>query len=144
MAAGSFWLWSIDRTYADAAFARGRALWTIDPAVFDRWGRRGLQLAEANMDALAKLCAAEGVRLTIVVYPWREQIRLRNPDNLQVRAWKAFAASHQAGFIDLFPAFIDGSPPDEVIEKNFIAGDSHWNAAGNRTVAEALRSSLGW
>lgn len=145
MAAASLWLQSLDnKLLADVSFERGRAVWTVDQVVFDRWGRRGLQLAEGHMEALVRLCAAHGVRLTVVVYPWREQIRAGDRDSVQVHAWKEFAASHGVGFVNLFPLFFDGAAPDAVISRYFIPRDTHWNEAGNRIVADALAPSLGW
>jgi len=138
-AATAFWVDSIaPKELITADFGRGRALWTVDREVFDRWGRKGMKLALGNMVQLANLCRASGVRLAIAVYPWPDQILRRDLESLQVVFWRNFAATYHAEFINLFPLFINERPAQEVIDSCFIAGDSHWSAAGHRLVADAL------
>ena len=48
-----------------------RARWTFDDAVFEKWGRRGVQIATRHLEALTALCASHGVKLTLAVYPCR-------------------------------------------------------------------------
>ena len=42
------------------------------------------------------------------------------------------------GILRPLPLFINERPAPEVIDASFIAGDSHWSAAGHRLVADAL------
>ena len=45
--------------------------------------------------------------------------------------------------VDLFPAFIrDGEDPRATLERYFIAGDMHWNAAGPELVARHIAPLL--
>lgn len=122
----------------DAADSRDRDRWTIDDDVYRRWGAQGLRLAEENMRLLAELCAEHGVKLIIVVYPWPTQIMHGDVDSRQVNFWQEFCARHQLDFINLFPAFMAGGVAGRVLERYFIPGDVHWNAAGHQLVADRI------
>ena len=90
------------------------------------------------MDALAALVAARGIRLTVAVYPWPDQILTRDRASLQARFWQGWADAHGVPLIDFFPVFVTDEPPRETVRRYFIAGDVHWNEAGHRLVAERL------
>jgi hypothetical protein len=96
-------------------------------------------LAESNMQKLVDLARRHGVKVTVSVYPWPVQIRLRDLASRQVSFWRDFATRNEIGFIDLFPLFIGPSKePDEMYRRYFINGDLHWNVSGHRLVAEAV------
>ncbi|MCC6467048.1 MAG: hypothetical protein IT563_01905 [Alphaproteobacteria bacterium] len=115
-----------------------RARWTIDQDRYDAFGRFGLAKAAAMMDRLALLLRERLLPLTVVVYPWPDQIVAGDRDSVQVRFWRAWARTRGAGFIDLFPLFLDKGPADEALARYVIARDFHWNAAGHALVAEAI------
>jgi lysophospholipase L1-like esterase len=120
--------------------------WTLDEGIFEQFGRKGLALAEQNMQRLVDLCRQNAIRVTVVVYPWPVQIKFYDRDSIQVRFWRDFSRKNGISFVDLFPDFIDDkrySGFDEVYGKFFIPGDVHWNAAGHRLVAERVRETLG-
>jgi lysophospholipase L1-like esterase len=121
---------------------RRAAAWTLDPQVFEEYGREGVPRAEANMGRLADLLARHRVRLTVVVYPWPDQILARDAESRQVRVWREWAKAHGAGFIDAFPAFLAGEP-EEIVRREFIRGDIHWNERGHRRIADAVLHSAG-
>ncbi len=125
-------------TLADPLFQDTASLWTIKPAVFEKYGRQGLILAVENMEKLAALCKQARIKLTVAIYPWPQQIQTRQLENMQVKAWRDFAQRHGAGFIDLFPRFIDERAYQAVRAKYFIPGDVHWNEAGHQRVAETV------
>lgn len=116
--------------------------WTLSSDIFKRWGARGLALAAEHMDRLHQLCNRYDVSLTVVVYPWPQQIFERDVDSLQQRYWKDFCAKRGIDFIDLFPLFINDSPAVEIYESYFILNDVHWNGSGHRLVADALYRQL--
>lgn len=114
------------------------AAWTRDTTVFDQYGREGLALAREHMDALADLLKARGIRLTVVVYPWPDLLLAGDRDSLQSRYWRDWSREKGAHFLDLFPAFFEAGLPAEVVKREFIRGDIHWNEAGHRRVADVL------
>jgi hypothetical protein len=116
--------------------------WSYTPALYEKWGRRGLQLANENMQQLADLCKQNDIRLTIIIYPWPSVIEQRSLDDVQVGFWKAFCEKNNLQFIDLYPEFITNEEPVSVIQKLFIPGDVHWNKEGNKLVAEKIKEHI--
>jgi hypothetical protein len=113
---------------------RRAALWTIDTGLYEEFGREGLRKAEEHMALLSGLLRPRGIRLTVAVYPWPDQIRHHDLASVQVRFWRQWAAEHGAGFIDYFPSFVTPGAR-EVLSRDFIRGDMHWNEAGHEVVA---------
>jgi lysophospholipase L1-like esterase len=103
----------------------------------------GLELNSKNMDELAALVAAKGIRLTVAVYPHPRQIRAGRLDSPAVTHWKRWSAEHHVDFIDLFPRFINGSDWKEVVDTYFIPGDIHVNEKGHEIFAAAFLDHIG-
>ncbi len=126
-----------------AATGVWRAQWTFDDRAFEQYGRRGLELATAHMDALAALLEARGIRLMVAVYPWPDQLIADTADSRQVRHWRDWCAQHGATFVDCFAPFFLADPDAEaVIERHFIPGDTHWNVHGHALVAKEIGTAL--
>jgi hypothetical protein len=115
-----------------------RPKWTFDDAIYNKWGKEGLNLAKEHMQKLVDLCKANNIEITIAVYPWPEQIKKGNLACKQVTVWKEFAAGNKIGFINYFPLFINETSADEIIKENFIKGDDHWNEKGHKIIADLL------
>jgi hypothetical protein len=113
-------------------------LWTDDEGLFEAYGREGLQRAEENMDRLLGECRKHGVRLTLAVYPWPDQIRSGNLESRQVVYWRGWTEKNSVGFLNYFPRFVDPKRGKEILETEFIRGDIHWNEAGHRAIAEGF------
>ena len=85
------------------------------------------------MRALAGLLAARNIPLTIVVYPWAQQLAQGDRDSRQVALWREFCEGRCKAFINLFPDFFAATEADKNwYERLFILGDDHYSAAGNR------------
>ena len=121
---------------------RRAAAWTLDEAVFEEYGRAGLEKAQENMDRLADLAAARGIRLTVAVYPWPDQIERRDSPSKQQTFWRDWSQRRGVGLIDCFPSFLQAGAPAEVVRREFIRGDIHWNEAGHRRVADVVLGYL--
>lgn len=119
-----------------------RPRWTIDKKLYNAWGKRGLELASANMAKLVSLCATHRIKVTIAVYPWPIQISTRDLNSIQVTFWKDFAMKHSVDFINYFPDFIYGLSPDPVIGAHFLPQDMHWNERGHKLIARRLLDNL--
>ncbi len=117
-----------------------RASWTFDDDVFAFYGEKGIEIARQQMDRLSELLNAHGIGLTLVVYPWPEQIAAGDLDSRQVRIWREWSSARQVGFVNLFPCFIGKGKPDwtTMVDRYFIPGDMHWNKAGHALVASAF------
>jgi hypothetical protein len=133
-----FWVQDLKEYLRRADPEKDRFLWPNKQSAWDEWGREGLSLCERYITELQVLCAQHGIRLTIVIYPSPYQLTSDNLAGIPVTFWRAFAEKHNIGFLNLFPLFCGGEPPETVYAKYFIQGDGHWNEAGNRYVAEAV------
>jgi hypothetical protein len=120
------------------ALGERRALWTFDDEQYREYGAEGLRIAVEHMTELRRLLAAHGLALTVVVYPWPDQLMQRDQDSRQVHAWRDWSAQQDSQFINLFPAFFDGGDPEQTIPLRFITGDVHWNAVGHALVADVF------
>jgi len=88
------------------------------------------------------VCAKNNINLTIVVYPWPEQIFSKDLDSIQVNFWRKFCETHSISFINLFPYFINETDPQDVYNKYFINGDVHWNQEGHKLVAHNISERM--
>jgi hypothetical protein len=121
---------------------RERALWSLDPALMEKWGRRGLEIAGKNLDKVVDICREWECRMTLVVYPWPENVAAGDRDSIQVTHWRAWAAARGVRFIDGFAPFFR-EPADVALRKYFIAGDVHFTELGNRLLFDKVRSAVG-
>ena len=128
------------RTDAEGWSARGTpaGMWTVDEELYEEWGRRGQAAMARHMDQLLVLVANREIDLTVVVYPWTDQILHDDLDSRQVRFWHAWCRERGVRFLNLFPDFIGESKAAnrEIVARYFIPNDIHFNAAGNRYFAE--------
>ena len=116
-------------------FARERGNWTHNAEVFEDWGKEGLALAQENMNKLFQLCSMHGIKLTIAVYPWLNQIEQQDSTAKPVSAWKEFARERGITFVNYFPHFINETPAQEIRDMYFIKNDRHWNERGHALIA---------
>jgi hypothetical protein len=124
------------------SLGRERARWTLDPALMAEWGRRGLELAGNNLDRIVAICREWDCRVTLVVYPWPDNVAAGDRDSIQVTHWRAWAASRNVRFIDGFALFFR-EPAEAVLRKYFIAGDTHFTELGNRLLFDEVRGAVG-
>jgi hypothetical protein len=103
----------------------------------------GIARSLQNMQALADLLAARNIPLTIVVYPWAQQLAQGDRDSRQVSLWRDFCPGRCKAFINLFPVFFAAADADkDWYEHLFILGDDHFSAAGNAFMFRELARRL--
>jgi hypothetical protein len=115
---------------------RPSGTWTLDEALYEKFGRVGQDKAAQHMRMLKTLLDKYGIELTVVVYPWPDQIYRKDLDSIHVKFWRRWTKSNGVGFVNLFPDFINNKDPEEVIKTYFIRGDVHWNTLGHQYIAE--------
>lgn len=118
-------------------------LWTFDERLYEELGKPGLALMRQRMDALVALVKPRGIKLTVVVYPWPDQIYYRDVDSRHARFWRQWAVEQGVGFVNLFPAFIQGGNARAALDRLFLPADGHWNEAGHRLAAENILRDYG-
>jgi hypothetical protein len=103
----------------------------------------GIARSLQNMTKLSDLLKSRGIALTIVVYPWAQQIAQNDRDSRQVRLWRDFCPGRCKAFIDLFPPYFAVADHDvNWYEHLYILGDDHFSVAGNRMLYEELAKRL--
>jgi len=122
----------------NSEFLAATLSWSYTLDYYNKWGKRGLELAKNNMDSLLGLCKKNGIKITVVVYPWPSIIDQRDLHNIQVGFWEKYCQVNSVRFINLYPDFINEKDPTAIIKKYFIPGDVHWNTEGNNLVADKL------
>jgi hypothetical protein len=109
---------------------------------------RGIAKEKAKMDLLWQGLAARNIPISVVVYPWPNQIVHDSVDSRQVRIWREWCEGKCKRFVSLFPDFFAAKAKCSRLEPGcwyldyFIFGDIHYNSAGNAIVADVVTKSL--
>jgi len=98
----------------------------------------GIAKLKKNIGELAIFLRARGIPLTLVIYPWPSHVAEGKLGRAAQKIWSVWCAENQVDFIDLFPDFVGIGPGQETVDRYFLHGDCHWNAAGHAKVAKAL------
>jgi len=124
-----------------------RAYWTVDPNLpgyGDGGVESGIAKAIEYMDRLKRLADERGIKLSVAVYPWPDQLDYDRPDSRQMEIWKRWC--EQRGcfrFVDHFPDFFAYKRDHaDWRERLFIPGDVHFTKLGNQIIADRLAASL--
>ncbi len=111
--------------------------WTYDKTQFELYGKAGLEISADYLSDLIDFLRIKNVnKISLVVYPWRQQIEQKDYPSIQQTYWEAFSLKKNIMFIDLFPNFFKNQPV-----KNLYLPDSHFNGYGHKMVAEWLYES---
>jgi hypothetical protein len=103
----------------------------------------GIARSLQNMRALSDLLAAKNIPLTIVVYPWAQQVAQGDRNSRQVALWREFCEGRCKAFINLYPVLFAASEADRKwYEHYYILGDDHFSAEGNALVFRELARHL--
>ena len=117
---------------------RKRALYTLDRSLFNAFGKKGYRLAAHHLKILKNLLDKYDIGLTLVIYPWPDQIFQNDLNSVHVRFWKKWTFDNHVDFINLFPYFVSKRNKEEniqFIKDHYILGDIHFNKLGNKVFA---------
>tara|TARA_Y100001934_G_scaffold283484_1_gene403668 strand:- start:2752 stop:3933 length:1182 start_codon:yes stop_codon:yes gene_type:complete len=126
-----------DRSYGILMGVNEKHPWELD----DYLSQTDSSLIFDSMDHLHELLSSREIKLTIIIYPWPQQI-FQGEDNTQyAKEWKEWCSRKKVNLIDLFGNFIQTAKKQgskEFIEENFHRRDNHWNQKGHAFVAEQI------
>ncbi len=128
---------SRDELWMNAVTHLRASEWTYDDKAWTDYGERGRARAEQDMTHLREFLDQRGIGMTLVVYPWPDQMEFDPKAPKHRDFWRDWAAAHDTAFVDLFDDFTAGDPM-ETLKRDFIPGDFHWNAEGNALVARRV------
>ena len=103
--------------------------------------RSGLIKIEGAIKEISSIASREQSNVYVILYPWPHQIAF-DPRPLEFERWaKQTLESKNTTVINLFPLFekeLKRYGTEAVIEKYYIRGDTHFNAAGHALIADYL------
>ncbi len=112
--------------------------WTYDEEQFAAYGETGLTLCRTYLSELVAFLRSHTVStITLVVYPWPQQIARDTVDSIQVNYWQAFAEEQHIAFVNLFPQFFSYQQ-----KENLYNADNHFNERGHQVVADVLIQAI--
>ena len=94
-----------------------------------------------TMTKLSELLEKNQIKLSLAVYPWPQQLQYDNRNSKHVKMWRDFCNEKCFKFIDFFPFFFEEMKKTsflEVYKKYYFWNDVHFNAEGNRIIAQKL------
>jgi hypothetical protein len=108
----------------------------------------GIAKEKSKMDLLWQGLVKRNIPISVVVYPWPDQLAHDSADSRQVRIWREWCEGRCKRFVSLFPAFFEVKAQCPKLEPGcwyvdyFIFGDIHYNSAGNGIAAEVVTRAL--
>ena len=94
-----------------------------------------------NMEKAHDLLQSKNIKMSLVVYPWPQQIQNDVVDSKHVKMWREFCYKKCEQFVNFFPFFFKEKEKSsflEVYKKYFFWNDVHFNSSGNKVIAEKL------
>lgn len=119
---------------------RGR--WTVESDL-PCYGPHGVEgaigMAKANMTKVSRLLTQHGIRFSVAVYPWPEQLVSDTVNSRQVDIWKSWCTENGCHkFVNHFPDFFLAKPVGSWPRDLFIDGDYHFSERGHKLIAKRL------
>lgn len=130
-----------DKTLLSNPQFHGVSGWIYDDN-FITLAQCGLEIGAGNLRQLSELCRNHGIKLTISVHPWPEQIARMDTTDIYNEFWRNFAEEYNVGFINLYPSFIYPPFSAAMGAELFIPGDNHWNRNGHWLVANTISKHI--
>jgi len=120
-----------------------RSAWTwMDGFEYGGLGiKGGIDQATQSMQKLSTFLESKDVELSVVVYPWPDQIKYGTVNSKQVQIWKNFCEGRCKNFIDAFPEFFKLKKEfniDYVLNKYYLSGDVHFSKAGHELISSIV------
>ena len=122
---------------------RYKSSWTFDESSYKEYGEKGLTKSAKYMENLLKLLRNHGIKMTIAIYPWPDQIFYDTLESKHVVFWSNWAKNNNVGFINHFKDFFlskNKIGAIKTIEKYYILGDVHFNDKGNTLIKDYFLS----
>ena len=126
-----------------------KARWTYSPddTIEGYWGsiKNAQESLIKTMTELHRILDNKGIPLSLVVFPWPQQLEKDVVDSKHAVMWKEFCETKCANFINLFPIFFKEKNNKgylETYKKYYWWNDMHFNIEGNKLVAREISKIL--
>ena len=94
-----------------------------------------------TMSKVHQLLDKRAIPLSIVIYPWPQQLENDVEKSKHVLMWRKFCEGKCSNFINLFPYFFNAKKENgylETYKRYYWWNDIHFNKEGNKVMAEKL------
>ena len=115
-----------------------RGSWTRNDQTYDEI-KEGLIQSEYYLKKLFNLLKKNKIDSYLIIYPWPEQIYYG--DTKHQPYWENFTTNNNINFINMYNDFFSHQPKD-IILKNFIKGDVHWNKNGTKIIFRKIINEI--
>lgn len=92
-------------------------------------------------EKIFELLNENNISLSVIVYPWPQQLMYDTINSKHVIMWKNFCKNKCSNFINLFPVLfteMDKTSFKDIYKKYYWNGDFHFNIEGNKLIAKEL------
>jgi len=117
--------------------------WPEQPDRHKEMAEEGKKRILGSLGAMLELSRKHGFALTVVSYPWPDQVLQPNLQTPARETWRIWCEANGVPYLSLFEIFWSAGSPKEVVGKYYIPGDMHWNEAGHALVAKELIQKWG-
>ena len=115
----------------------------LNPAFQPLGVQGGLMRLQQKVRAAAQLSQAHGHPFYVLIYPWPAQLAYTNRFSWEQAINQACLKPACSGVIDTIPVFADIARRDRQWQRHlYIPGDMHFNATGNRLIAQQIVKAL--
>jgi hypothetical protein len=121
-----------------------KSMWTVEgvtlPYGYGNLGVTGaIEKELGNMNELAQILHHRGIKFSLAVYPWPDQMQYDIVESKQVTIWRSWCERNACeNFINHFPDFFALKNRADWRKLVYLPGDVHFNQLGNRMIAERL------
>jgi len=152
-----FGVYHLDHGFNGNVFDLERSGWTYRQVVEDKpfeegFAPLGVELGIAKekmkMNLLYQELEKRNIPISVVVYPWPATLIYDNVNSREVRIWRDWCEGKCKRFITAFPEFFAVKAqcpklaPGCWYLKDYVFGDIHLSAEGNKIVADVVSKSL--
>jgi len=125
------------------AILKSKWTYSTDKIINGYWGpvKSAQNEMIETMSKLHRLLDERDISLTIVVYPWPQQLENDVEDSKHVLMWREFCKEKCSNFINLFPLFFESKRKNgylKTYKKYYWWNDIHFNKEGNKVMASEL------
>ena len=122
--------------------------WSTKPAIYEEWGKLGLDESKRYMDSIKVFCDSRNIKLNIGIYPYPNEIwNIMPSKSYNEKYWVDYAKDNKIPLLNIYDDFrqrLIEKDKKLFIQENYIPNDVHFNLSGNEKIADYLIKKLGY
>ena len=125
---------------------RGGWTYNLESNAYGKLGvKDAIQTTEVNMKKIYNLLNKNNIKLSIVVYPWPNQLKNDVEDHLHVKMWREFCVKKCEYFIDAsapFYRYMEKNGFNKTKNYFYMKNDVHFNINGNKLISDTILKNI--